>query len=228
MRTLVIDIGGTAVKMLASGQHKHRRAESGPHLTPAHLVEIVRAAYPNGGFDRVSIGYPGEVGPAGPVADPGNLGPGWLGFDFEQAFGVPVRLMNDAAMQALGAYADKRMLFLGLGTGLGSALVADRVIVPLELGRLKFRGDPIGTRLGRDSFERDAKAWADDVREIAEELRDAMVADYTVFGGGNAAELDPLPPKSRRGGNEDAFAGGFKLWAERVAGDAPAGWRVVG
>lgn len=230
MRILVIDIGGTNVKFLVSGETEPRRADSQPDLTPGHLLELVATTCPDWDYDAVSIGYPGEVGPDGPMADPGNLGVGWLDFDYEKAFGKPVRIMNDAAMQALGAYDDKRMLFLGLGTGLGSALVADRVVIPLELGRLKFRGKPIGERLGRESFERDPATWAGEAAEIAEELRDAMMADYIVFGGGNAKSIDPLPPKSRRGGNDDAFAGGFKLWSERVDDQRPAsvGWRVVG
>ena len=230
MRILVIDIGGTNVKFLVTGAREPRHADSGPKLTPRHLVDMVGRTCGDWEYDAVSLGYPGEVAAGRPAANPGNLGDGWVDFDYEAAFGKPVRMLNDAALQALGAYNVGRMLFLGLGTGLGSALVADRVIIPLELGRLKLRGRPLGERLGRETFEHDSKTWADEVREIAEELRDAMMADTTVFGGGNAAELDPLPPHSRCGGNDDAFTGGFKLWAEPIDDYRPAAgvWRVVG
>ncbi len=230
MNVLVIDIGGTGVKMLATGHTKRRRFDSGEHLTPAHLLDGVREHTKDWEFDAVSVGYPGRVGPGGPLDEPGNLSAGWVGFDYEAAFGKPVRFLNDAAMQALGAYTGGRMLFLGLGTGLGSALVADKVVVPLELGRLSFGGEPLGDRLGKKGFERDKRQWVADVTVIGEELRDALEADGIVFGGGNAKELDPLPEKSRRGGNEDAFAGGFKLWAESVIahGPPPRAWRVVG
>lgn len=230
MNVLVIDIGGTGVKMLATGRTEPRRFESGEHLTPRAMLDGVRAHTKDWNYDAVAIGYPGRVGPDGPLDEPGNLSDGWVGFDYDKAFGKPVRFLNDAALQALGAYDGGRMLFLGLGTGLGSALVADKVVVPLELGRLTLGGEPLGDRLGKTGFERDKKRWAEDVATIGEELRDAFEADGIVFGGGNAKELDPLPDKARRGGNADAFEGGFKLWAEPVDAHTPAPvvWRVVG
>ena len=232
MTVLVIDIGGTHVKLLAAGQAEPRSFPSGPDLTPSRLVEQVQAHAADWPFDAVALGYPGRVGPDGPAADPGNLGNGWVGFDFAAAFGVPVRIINDAAMQALGGYDGGRMLFLGLGTGLGATLVADRVVLPLELGRLKLGGEPLGERLGKAGFEKvGEKAWAKLAAETAEELRDAFEADYVVLGGGHADLVNPLPEKARRGGNDDAFKGGFLLWAvqdDMHDGPPPAAWRVIG
>jgi polyphosphate glucokinase len=183
-------------------------------------------------FDVVSIGYPGGTGPEGPTEDAGNLGPGWRGFDFAAAFARPVRVVNDAAMQALGAYDGGRMLFLGLGTGLGSTLIADRVIIRLELGCLLHpEGGTLADRLGKEGLERmGTQAWTASVHDICGQLRLACAADYVVLGGGNAEILDPLPPKTRRGSNDDAFAGGVRLWEEWVElHDAPPSnvWRVV-
>ncbi len=227
---LVIDIGGTGVKLLLSGQSEPTRFESGEHLTPAHFLDGVRGHSAGWRYDAVSIGYPGRVRGNRPADEPGNLADGWVDFDYEAAFGRPVRFLNDAAMQALGAYDGGRMLFLGLGTGLGSALVADHVVVPLELGRLSFDGEPLGERLGKAGFGRDAARWKADVGHFAHHLRDAFEADEVVLGGGNAKEVDPLPEQCRRGGNADAFEGGFKLWAEPIVTDLknPGAWRVVG
>lgn len=232
MDILVIDVGGSHVKLHATGQAAPRRFESGRHLTPVALVEEVRERTADWPHDAISLGYPGAVGPKGPEAEPGNLAAGWVGFDFGEAFARPVRVVNDAAMQALGAYTGGRMLFLGLGTGLGSALVTDRVVVPLELGNLPYgRRQTWADRLGRGGLKRHGEAaWLTTVTRVIEHVRDAMKAEYVVLGGGNAKRVRPLPPHTRRGGNEDAFTGGFRLWDEEVdphSYPAEAAWRVV-
>jgi polyphosphate glucokinase len=211
---LAVDIGGSKVKFLASGETEPRRIPSGPKLTPALMVEEVRRAARDWRYDAVSIGLPSMVGPAGPLAEPGNLGSGWVGFDFAAAFGCPVRIANDAAMQALGSYDGGRMLFLGFGTGLGSALIADHVILPLELGDLPFRHATFSDKLGRDAFERKGKkAWRKLVVRTLPALQKAFMADYVVVGGGNAKHLSKkLPAGVRVGHNLTAFRGGFRLW----------------
>jgi hypothetical protein len=212
---LTIDIGGTKVKILATGQTEPRKAPSGREFTPAKLVEVVRALAHDWEYEAVSIGCPGMVGPQGPRSEPGNLGPGWVGFDFATAFGKPVKMVNDAAMQALGSYEGGRMLFLGLGTGLGSALITGHVIVPLELGRLPYDDRrTLGEALGRKGLDRLGKgAWRQAVNRATTALMSAFVADYVVIGGGNAKHLKNLPPGSRRGHNLTAFRGGFCLWS---------------
>lgn len=234
MKALVIDIGGSHVKLLMTGVKAEdaRSFDSGKDLTPDELVARTQALVSDWDYDVVSIGYPGRVGSDGPIAEPGNLGNGWVGFDFPDAFEHPVRIVNDAAMQALGAYDEGRMLFLGLGTGLGSALVANHVIVPLELGSLRLRGKrDLFNRLGKEGLQRRGrKAWAEAVLDTAQHLRDAFLADYVVLGGGNAERVGELPKHIRRGGNEDAFTGGFRLWDEDVEPhDRPHSpiWRVV-
>jgi polyphosphate glucokinase len=234
VKVLVVDIGGSRVKLLVSGMapEEARRFESGKGLAPDQLVARTLAFVSDWDYDVVSIGYPGRVGPDGPSAEPGNLGDGWVEFDYPKAFGHPVRIVNDAAMQALGAYDGGRMLFLGLGTGLGSTLVANHVIVPLELGSLRLRGKKdLFQRLGREGLERRGKkAWVAAVLDTAQHLRDAFLADYVVLGGGNAKHIAELPKHIRRGGNEDAFTGGFRLWEEDVEPhDRPHSpiWRVV-
>jgi hypothetical protein len=232
MKVLVIDIGGSHVKLLATGQAAPARFDSEIRLTPDDLLAQVRPLIANWEYDVVSLGYPGTVGPDGPVAEPGNLGNGWVGFDFAKAFGRRVRVVNDAAMQALGAYDGGRMLFLGLGTGLGSALVTDRVVIPLELGCLPYApGETLAQHLGKEGLERLGKpAWQEAVSAVTVELRRAFVADYVILGGGNAAQVERLPEGIRRGGNEDAFAGGFRLWQDWVEPhDSPPSdaWRVV-
>lgn len=169
-------------------------------------------------FDVISIGYPGTVVDGVAHAEPGNLGDGWVGYDFEEALGRPVRLINDAAMQAIGGYDGGRMLFLGLGTGVGSVLVTGKAVIPLELGCLWFRdGRTLFDRLGRDALEREGPAaWHSSVRDAVSMLHDAIRFDYLVLGGGNARLVDPLPPLTRRGGNEDASTGGIRLWEEVV------------
>ncbi len=217
MDVLVIDVGGSHVK-LSIRKDEARRFPSDEGLTPAVLVEQVRAHTHDWSYDVISLGFPGVVGPDGPEGEPGNLGDGWIGFDFEQAFGKPVRLVNDAVLQALGAYDGGRMLFLGLGTGLGSALVTEHVVIPLELGNLPYgNGETMADRLGRQGLEDHGRAvWMEDLEAVSGVLRGAFAADYLVLGGGNAKHVDPLPEGARRGGNDDAFVGGFRLWEEMV------------
>jgi polyphosphate glucokinase len=220
------------VKLKASGAHEARRFRSSPDLTPDRLVHQVRDLTRDWSYDAIALGYPGTVDEHGPTGEPGNLGGGWVGFDFRQAFGVDVRVVNDAVMQALGAYDGGRMLFLGLGTGLGSALITEHVVIPLELGCLPHvQGGTIFERLGREGLEKRGKAaWQEAVHAITPILREALAADYVVLGGGNAKEVDPLPAETRRGVNEDAFQGGFRLWDELVEPHdrkPPPVWRVV-
>ncbi|MGH8728404.1 MAG: ROK family protein [Burkholderiales bacterium] len=213
-KILTVDIGGSKIKILATGQTAPRKIPSSKNLTPLQMVRAVQKLAKGWEFDAVSIGYPGLVGDNGPRSEPGNLGTGWVGFNFAAAFALPVRIVNDAAMQALGSYEGGRMLFLGLGTGLGSTLIAENVIVPLELGQLKYNGkgsfvdvagEPGLKQLGK-------KAWRKAVIEIATTLADALVADTVVLGGGNAKRLGVLPHGMRVGGNQTAFRGGFRLW----------------
>jgi hypothetical protein len=212
---LAIDIGGTKVKILATGQTKARKAPTGREFTPAKLVETVRSLAHDWEYEAISIGYPGLVGSHGPRCEAGNLGPGWVGFDFAAAFGKPVKMVNDAAMQALGSYEGGRMLFLGLGTGLGSTLITGNVIVPLELGRLRYDEErKLGEVLGRRGLARLGKgSWRKAVNAAVTALMGAFVVDYVVIGGGNAKNVRDLPPGARRGHNLTAFRGGFRLWS---------------
>jgi polyphosphate glucokinase len=200
---LAIDIGGSKVKVLAAGQTEPRKIRSGKKLTPAGMVEAVRELAEGWDYEAVSIGYPGMVGEHGPRSEPGNLGPGWVGFDFAAAFGLPVRIINDAAMQALGSYEGGRMLFLGLGTGLGSTLIADHVIIPLELGQLLYKdGEMLGDLLGTQSLKRlGQKSWCRVVEEVVPMLMSALLVDYVVLGGGNGKKLKQLPAGVRLGNN---------------------------
>jgi len=211
---LAIDIGGTKVKLLATGQTEPRKAPSGRDFTPARLVEIVREHARDWEYEAVTIGYPGLVGSHGPRSEPSNLGPGWVGFDFAAAFGKPVKMINDAAMQALGSYEGGRMLFLGLGTGLGSTLITGQVIVPLELGQLLYGSNrTVGQVLSRRGLARIGKSkWQEAVNKVVTALMRAFVADYVVIGGGNAKHVKELPPGVRMGHNLTAFRGGFRLW----------------
>lgn len=222
MKILVIDVGGTNVKMLATGHRRVRKFPSGPRLTALQMAEGVLAATADWDYEAVSIGYPGPVAGDRPLLEPNNLGPGWVDFDFQRAFRKPVRLINDAAMQALGSYEGGRMLFLGLGTGLGSALVFDGVIAPLELAHLPYRKgktyeEYIGVhglmRLGR-------KKWTRVVADVVARLQAAMVADSVVLGGGNAKKLKQVPTGAHVGQNTNAFIGGFRLWEPKPARQA--------
>jgi polyphosphate glucokinase len=215
MKILAVDVGGTNVKLLASGHRALIRIKSGPTLTPREMVRAVRAATTDWKYDRVSIGYPGPVRDGKPVEDPWNLGPGWVGFDFARAFGKPVRLVNDAAMQALGSYeGGGTMLFLGLGTGLGTALIQDGALIPLELAHLPYHGaKTYEDCIGEAGFRRLGKRrWRQHVLEIVELLSAAFLADYVVLGGGNVRHMKRLPRGAKRGKNANAFLGGFRLW----------------
>lgn len=214
MKVLVIDVGGTNIKLLMTGQAEVVKVPSGPTLTAQQMVNEVLAVADGWGHESLTLGFPGPVGHGQILSEPKNLGAGWVGYDFGAAFQKPVKIINDAAMQALGSYEGGKMLFLGLGTGLGSALVVDNVVVPLELAHLPYKKkrtyeDYVGERglqwLGK-------KKWRDHVENIVGRLRDAFVADYVVLGGGNAKKLDRLPPYARLGDNRNAFYGGFRLW----------------
>jgi len=210
---LVVDVGGSHVKALVSGESDRRRFESGPALTPQTMVDGVRALADGWVFECLSVGIPMPVRDGKPAAEPVNLGGGWVGFDFEAAFGVPTKVVNDAVMQAVGSYEGGRMLFLGLGTGLGSALIVNQVVAPLELAHLPFRKKTFEEYVGEKALEHQGKKkWRATVFEVVERLAAAMQSDYVVIGGGNAKELDELPPGSRRGENRHAFIGGFRLW----------------
>ena len=213
-RVLAIDVGGTHVKTRVSGQTETREFESGPTLTPARLVARVRRLTRDLKYDVVSMGYPGVVVHGKIATEPFNLGKGWVGFDFRKAFGKPIMVMNDAAMQAIGSYEGGRMLFLGLGTGLGSALIVDGTVAPMELAHLPYKrglsyedfvGDRGRRRLG-------PKKWRRVVADVVEQLSHALEADYVVIGGGNARKLKKLPKNARLGNNEFAFLGGFRVW----------------
>jgi polyphosphate glucokinase len=215
-KVLVIDVGGPNVKILVTGKRAPRKVLSGPEMTASGMVAAVQRLAADWSYDVISLGYPGAVIGGGPIAEPKNLSNGWVGFDLEKAFGCPVKVINDAAMQALGSYEGRRMLFLGLGTGLGSALITDGVLVPMELAHLRYRNsrtyeDYVGLR----GFRRyGKKAWRRYVAEVVTALRDALQADYVVLGGGNATKLKRLPERVRLGDNTHAFLGGFRLWEE--------------
>jgi polyphosphate glucokinase len=214
-KILSVDIGGTKVKLLASGETEPRKIASGAQMSPAGMVESVKKRARDWRYDAVSVGFPGLVGKEGPLGEPGNLGSGWVGFDFAAAFGCPVRIVNDAAMQALGSYDGGRMLFLGLGTGLGSVLIVDHTLVPLELGELSYKeARTFSGRIGRAALERiGKKRWRKRVLEMVPSLQRAFLADYVVLGGGNSKHIkEPLPPGVRLGHNLTAFRGGYRLW----------------
>jgi polyphosphate glucokinase len=218
-RILVIDVGGTHVKFRVGGRGTIRAFASGPTMTPARMSRQLRKLTRELPFDAVAIGYPGVVFRGRIGAEPHNLGRGWVGFDFAHAFGRPVRIANDAAMQALGSYSGGRMLFLGLGTGLGVTLILDGVVEPTELGHIPYKHgltyeDYLGDR-GRKL--RGNKKWRKSVTEIVAQLKVALEVDYVVLGGGNAARLRSLPRGARRGDNRNAFVGGLRLWQQRGA-----------
>lgn len=224
-KVLVLDIGGSHVKALATGQKEKVKIESGPGLTPEAAIKGIRAATADWGYDVVSVGYPGVVRQGRPVAEPENLGTGWIGFDFAKAFGRPVKVVNDAAMQALGSYEGGRMLFLGLGTGLGSALVVANYLAPMELAHLPYKkGRSFEDYLGKEGLEkRGKKKWRKHVRKVVKKLKHALQADQVVLGGGNAELIKQLPPNTRLGDNSHAFEGGFRLWQKPYLHTLPPG-----
>jgi polyphosphate glucokinase len=213
MDVLAVDVGGTHVKILATGQTTSRRLDSGPALTAEQMVRGVLELAEGWKFDVVSIGYPGPVLHNRPVAEPVNLGRGWVGFDYPSAFGRPVKLINDAAMQALGSYRGGKMLFLGLGTGLGSAMIVDGVVEPMELAHLPYRKRTFEDYVGLRGLKRvGRKKWRRYVADVVERLAAALQPDYIVIGGGNARKLKEIPPGAEIGDNANAFLGGFRLW----------------
>jgi polyphosphate glucokinase len=218
MRVLVIDIGGTHVKVLATRHKVHRKFESGPALTPKRMVRGVRKVVADWKYDAVSIGYPGPVLRNRPISEPWNLGKGWAGFNFEAAFKCRVKVVNDAAMQALGSYKGGKMLFLGLGTGLGSTMIVDGIIEPMELGHLPYKKatfeDYVGIR-GLKKYGK--KKWRGLIIDVVKRLVAALEPDDVVLGGGNVKNLKELPPHCRAGDNNNAFIGGFRLWQKRRA-----------
>jgi hypothetical protein len=212
-KILVIDVGGTHIKLMIS-RSKKRKFDSGPKMTPREMVTQMKPLLTEWNFDAVSIGFPSPVRDGRILSDPKHLGKGWVGFDFEKALGKPVRVINDAAMQALGSYRGRRMLFLGLGTGLGSALVWAKYVLPLELGDLPYRnGSVIEDYLGKPGLAQlGEKTWQRDVGHALVQLKKSLIADYVVLGGGNAKKLDELPEGVERGHNRNAFLGGIRLW----------------
>jgi polyphosphate glucokinase len=215
MKILVVDVGGTHVKVIATGRRTRVKFSSGPKLTPRQMVEGVLAATGGWQYDAISIGYPGPVLHDQPVREPHNLGGGWVGFNFQKAFGRPVKMINDAAMQALGSYEGGQMLFLGLGTGLGSALVSHHgSVIPLELAHLPYKdGGSYEDYVGLAGLERlGKKKWRKHVEIVIGQLKAALQAEYVVLGGGNARLIEKLPPDTRLGDNANAFRGGFRLW----------------
>ena len=218
---LAIDVGGTHVKILASGQKERREFASGPKLTARRMVAQVKKLARGWRYDRVTVGYPGPVLHNRPVAEPHNLGKGWMGFDFARAFRRPTKVMNDAAMQALGSYRRGKMLFLGLGTGLGSTLIADGVVEPMELAHLPYRKGTYEDYVGLRGLERcGKKKWRKHVADVIKRLATALEPDEIVLGGGNAELLGKLPRGCRLGDNANAFVGGFRAWGLNVQRNA--------
>jgi len=214
VKILVIDVGGSHVKILATGRKERVRIVSGPKMTPGQMVKAVKKAAAGWDYEVVSIGYPGFVYNGRPICDPTNLGPGWVGFDFQKAFGCPVRVVNDAAMQALGSYTGGRMLFLGFGTGLGCAMVTHGVPFSMEVAHLTYRkGKSFEEYVGERALLRlGKKKWRKYAGDVIRQLKEALEADYVVLGGGNADLLADLPRGARLGTNDNAFLGGFRLW----------------
>jgi polyphosphate glucokinase len=210
---LVVDVGGSSVKIQATGAEERRSLPSGPKMAPAKMVTGIKKITAGWTFDVISIGYPGPVLHGRPVAEPWNLGGGWVGFDFASAFGVPTKVINDAAMQALGSYEGGKMLFLGLGTGLGTAMIVEGIVEPMELGHLPYKKRTYEDYVGEAALERDGKKkWRGHVCDVIERLVAALEPDDTVIGGGNVRHLKALPPHCRAGDNANAFRGGFRLW----------------
>jgi polyphosphate glucokinase len=221
-RVLVIDVGGSHVKMRVSNRRDVRQFESGPQMTAGRMVAGVHKLVGAWTYDVVSIGYPGIVIHGKIVTEPHNLGSGWVGFDFRRAFGRPTRVINDAAMQAIGSYQGGRMLFLGLGTGLGSAMIVDGIVESMELAHMHYKKgrtyeDDVGDR-GRRRLG--SKKWRRTVTKVVDTLQTALEADYVVLGGGNARKLKKMPPGARLGNNDFAFLGGFRMWRKGGIGGA--------
>jgi polyphosphate glucokinase len=223
-RVLAIDIGGSHVKARVFGRRELRQFESGPDLTARQMVAKVRALTEDWTYEAVSIGYPGIVLHGKVMAEPHNLGRGWVGFDFRKAFGRPTQVLNDAAMQAVGSYEGGRMLFLGLGTGLGSAMIVDGVVAPMELAHLPYKkGRTFEDYVGAAGLKRlGGKKWRRTVSDVVAQLSTLLEADYVVLGGGNARKLKRLPKNARLGSNEFAFLGGFRVWHHAAPSRAPA------
>jgi polyphosphate glucokinase len=230
VNVLVVDIGGTHVKVLATGQRQPRKFVSGPMLTPAEMTDGVKKIARGWKYDVVAIGYPGVVLHGRPIAEPHNLGKGWVDFDYQAGFGRPVKIINDAAMQALGSYRGGKMLFLGLGTGLGSTLIVDGTVEPMELGHLPYKKGTYEDYLGQRGLENRGKAkWRRSVADVVARLSAALEPDDVVLGGGNLRKLKELPPGCRAGDNSDAFVGGFRLWEKDTVPSAASsprlGWK---
>jgi polyphosphate glucokinase len=218
MNILVIDVGGTHVKILASGEKDKREIDSGPTLTARQMVSSVKKLADGWEYDVVSIGYPGPVVHDRPMAEPHNLGKGWMGFNFGSAFKLPTKVINDAAMQALGSYRGGKMLFLGLGTGLGSTMIVDGIVQPMELAHLPYKKRTYEDYVGVRALEEfGKKAWRKHVEDVVECLVAALQPDDVVLGGGNARRLKELPPLCRLGDKANAFKGGFRMWEEPLA-----------
>lgn len=229
MNVLVIDIGGTNVKVLASGHETPRKFPSGPELTPEQMVAGVQAATTDWDYQAISIGYPGPVLCGQPMTEPVNLGPGWMGFDFGAVFGKPVKLINDAAMQAVGCYQSGKMLFLGLGTGLGAAVILDGVLEPMEVGRFHYKKHTIEHYVGERGRKRlGRKRWQRHVEAVVARFVEVLKPSDVVLGGGNAKKLKPLPPGTRLGDNAFAFLGGFRLWEPNASCPQPPALNLDG
>ncbi len=215
MKVLAVDVGGTHVKILASGRKEPRQFDSGPTLTATQMVKRVKRLADDWKYDAVTVGYPGPVLRNCPIVEPYNLGRGWVGFDFDAAFGCPTKVMNDAAMQALGSYNGGKMLFLGLGTGLGTTLIVDGIIEPMELGHLRYRKATYEDYVGARGLARHGKKkWRKHVADVVQGLVAALEPDDVVLGGGNVRNLEELPPGCRAGDNANAFLGGFRVWEQ--------------
>jgi polyphosphate glucokinase len=228
VNVLVVDIGGTHVKILATGQDQPRKFVSGPTLTPQQMAAGVKKVARGWKYDVITMGYPGLVLHGRVVAEPHNLGRGWGAFDYRAAFGRPIKIVNDAAMQALGSYKGGKMLFLGLGTGLGSALIVDGIVEPMELGHLPYKKGTYEAYVGQGGLEkRGKKKWRRHVADVVASLIAALEPDDVVLGGGNVKKLKELPTGCRAGDNANAFVGGFRLWKEAAGGKTPARPRLV-
>jgi len=230
MNILMIDVGGTNVKLMASGHEGRRKVPSGSKLTAAQMAKEVLKATEDWDYEAISMGYPSLVSEGRPVREPLNLGGGWLNFDYEKAFGKPVRFINDAAMQALASYSTGRMLFLGFGTSIGATVIVDDVILPFEIGILRLtRRARFMDRLSKEAYKRDGrKLWLRSAYKAIEIMRDVFKPDDIVIGGGNAPQIDPLPKGCRFRDNQAAFAGATRLWpgADMIAEPHGTSWRI--